>query len=420
MQEPKRSGSHLRFMSMKLVVSALVVVLISSSCGRSVPAALGPSPSASAVAAASASPSPVELSAAPSPSPSPNPVAATPTSPMPTPRSAPPYLPRPVTVVTPESPLPTGPLGFSCKLPIYRLDSKTPSQSQVGFLSLPDGNVTLQPAPTLPAGSVVTVDQTGPKPLYPSAFYYDRAVSTWVPVAGGAVSPDGSHYAYMSFPAVDRGVMNIVNVANGSVRTHPATYVFDLARYVVLDYAKEGIYLGNAYEGLGGVSLMDPDSGAIRDAGPYYFYPVMVVAGSAVWFGSANPADPNPAPGGIAAASDSVDFYDFISGSQTPWLYLPGTSVQVVAVDAAGHPLVLVTQGFSDSENAELLLLTSPGAAQQILHGTWAELSNTFGSFIADRHGVWFGSAAGIYLYSPAVGMLKVSDQAGYPGNGCI
>jgi len=321
--------------------------------------------------------------------------------------------------------LPSGPLGFSCKLPIYQLDSNNPAQSLVGFLSLPDGRVTLQPAPTLPAGSVVTVDQTGPKPLYPSAFYYDRAVSTWVPVSRGAVSPDGSHYAYMSFPALDGGVMNVVDVATGAVRTYPATYAaFTGARYLVMDYAQEGIYLGLAYEGLGGVSLMNPDTGAIRDAGPYYFYPVMVVAGSAVWFGTTNPADPNPAPG-PAGVPDSVDSFNFISGSQTPWLYLPGTFLQVVAVDAAGHPIVLV--GHGSGGNAELLLVARPGAAQQIFHGTQAELVSITASIatgrggsVADSHGIWFGSPAGIYLYSPGVGTRKVSDQAGYPGNGCV
>jgi hypothetical protein len=187
------------------------------------------------------------------------------------------------------------------------------------------------------------------------------------------------------------------------------------------------IYLGNAYEGLGGVSLMDPNGGAIRDVGPYYFYPLMAVAGSAVWFGTANPADPNPAPGGLAGTPDSVDSFNFINGSQTPWLYLPGTFVQVVAVDATGHPIVLVGHGSGSSDNAELLLLTSPGAAQQIFHGTLTELNSLTASMpigfsgpIADSHGIWFGSPAGVYLYSPGVGMRKVSDQAGYPGNGCV
>jgi hypothetical protein len=275
----------------------------------------------------------------------------------------------------------------------------------------------------------MTIDQTGPKPLYPSAFHFDRAVSSWVPVARGAVSPDGSQYAYMSFPALDRGVMNVVDVATSTVRSYPATYAaFNYARYLVMDYAKEGIYLGLGYEGLAGVFLMDPDSGAIREAGPYHFYPVMVVAGSAVWFGSANPADPNPAPGGLAGVPDSVDSFNFISGRETPWMYLPGTFLQVVAVDAAGHPIVLVGHGSGDkANNAELLLLTAPGVAQQIFHGTQAELTSITASIsigfsgpIADSHGIWFGSPAGIYLYSPGVGMRKVSDQAGYPANGCV
>jgi hypothetical protein len=227
----------------------------------------------------------------------------------------------------------------------------------------------------------------------------------------------------MSFPALDRGVMNVVDVATGVVRTYSATFAeFNYVRYLVLSYAAEGIYLGLAYEGLGGVSLMDPDSGAVRETGPYYFYPVMLAGGSAVWFGGANPADPNPSPGG---SPDSVDSFNFISVGQTPWLYLPGTFVQVVALDAAGHPIVLVGHGSGD--NAELLLLTRPGAAQQIFHATHAELvlmtetiASGRGGPVADSHGIWFGGPSGIYLYSPGLGMRKVSNQAGYPGNGCV
>jgi hypothetical protein len=39
---------------------------------------------------------------------------------------------------------------------------------------------------------------------------------------------------------------------------------------------------------------------------------------------------------------------------------------------------------------------------------------------IADSHGVWFGSRQGIYLYSVAGRLLKVSNQPGYPANGCV
>ena len=211
--------------------------------------------------------------------------------------------------------------------------------------------------------------------------------------------------------------MNIVDVSTGTVRSYAATYPeFPGARYVVMDYAKEGIYLGLGYEGpISGLWLMDPNTGAIREVGPTYFPDVMAIAGSALWHGSVNPADPNPV-GGLGVSSDSIDRFDLVSGSRTPWLYLPESAPRVVAVDLTGHPISLVAHGFSDK--AELLLVTAPGIAQQIFHGTQRELEG-LGSPIADSHGVWFGSSTGIYLYSPAVGMRKVSNQAGYPGNGC-
>ena len=176
------------------------------------------------------------------------------------------------------------------------MDSHTPPLSKVGFLGVPAGNVTLQPAPALPSGSVWTVSDT-PEPLYPWAFYYDRAYSRWVPVARGAVSPDGSHYAYLSFPEQNQGLMNIVDVATGHVRAYPANYTYPIARYVVLDYAKEGIYLGLGYEGpIVGLWLMDPNSGAIRQVAVDL---IQDIAGTAAWVGTVNPADPNPAPAGL-------------------------------------------------------------------------------------------------------------------------
>jgi hypothetical protein len=39
---------------------------------------------------------------------------------------------------------------------------------------------------------------------------------------------------------------------------------------------------------------------------------------------------------------------------------------------------------------------------------------------IPDGHGVWFGGPQGIFLYSDAKGLQKVSDQPGYPANGCF
>jgi hypothetical protein len=269
-------------------------------------------------------------------------------------------------------------------------------------LSVPDGSVTWGQAPATPAGN-------------PSTFYYDRAYSRWLPVSRQAVSPDGRHYAYISYPADPRGILTIVDVGTGSVRTFDATPARAQSPlfYMILDYAKEGIYLALAYiEGpISGLWLMDLNTGTIRQVAN--LFDVHAIAGSVVWLGSLNPGDPNPM-GGLGVSPDSVDSFDISAGVRTAWLYLPGKGVRVVAVDLAGHPIVQA----GDVNNDELLLLTSPGAAEQIVQGPYSNFP-TLGRAIADSHGVWFGSQSGIYLYSTAVGLRKISDQAGYPGNGC-
>lgn len=369
-------------MSVKLVVSALVVLLLSASCEH-----------APGTTAALESPSPV-----PSPSPSRNAVAPTPTSPTPY-NPYLPYVSRPVTAVNPAPPSPSGPLGLSCRLPIFTDIGPANQPAQVGFLSVPDGSVTLGPAPAIPAGN-------------PSSFYYDRAYSRWLPVGREAVSPDGRRYAYMSYQGAHSGVLTIVDVATGSIRTFDATPAQPQLFYVVLDYAKEGVYLALAFiEGpIQGLWLMDPNTGAIRQVAD--LFNIWRIEGSVVWLGTLNPADPNPM-GGLGVSPDSVDGFDIFTGVRTAWLYLPGKGVGVVAEDLAGHPIV---QAGDTNADVELLLLTGPGTAEQIFQGSnlpW------LGHAIADSHGVWFGSQSGIYLYSSTVGLRKISDQGGYPGNGC-
>ena len=182
---------------MGALISALALV-VSTSCAQQASFEASPVPSASPKP-------PAEASA----SPSPNPAIASPTA------SPPPhqYLLRPITTVAAELAPPTGPIGFSCSLPIYLFDANSPLRSQVGFLSVPSGGVAFGPAPTLPPGS-----GAGPQSLYASAFYYDIAYSRWLPAARGAVSADGHYYAYPIAPAIDRHQMRVVDVATGSVR----------------------------------------------------------------------------------------------------------------------------------------------------------------------------------------------------------
>ena len=367
-------------MSMRLAVTALVVLLVGSACAGTAPTPARPSQSAS------------------------TPVAALPTSTAVASASA-----EPSAVALPTSSLPLVALGFSCRLPVVWGDySLVRTPLQVGFWSLPEGGISLSAAPPDP---------------YPVAFdyYYDRAFSRWLPVPRRAVSPDGTHYAYA--PYENDRVIHVVDVASGRDQAYPAipaAAATSPAHYYVIDYANEGIYLALGYEGPNqGLWLMDPNTGAIRrvaDVGD-----VKAVDGSAVWLGSVNPADPSPVPG-LGVQPDSLDRFDLVTGSKTTWLYRPGMGIGFIGLDRAGHPIV-EAQTSSPTDDMQLLLLTGPDAAKLLFRGPWTELngnSGEFGNPMADSHGVWFGSAAGIYLYSPEDGLRKVSDLAAYPGNGCI
>jgi hypothetical protein len=62
----------------------------------------------------------------------------------------------------------------------------------------------------------------------------------------------------------------------------------------------------------------------------------------------------------------------------------------------------------------ELVHVLAPGIGQSILVG-WNGVPAASGP-ISDNHGIWFGSHAGIWLYSEANGILKVSNQARMAG----
>jgi hypothetical protein len=88
-------------------------------------------------------------------------------------------------------------------------------------------------------------------------------------------------------------------------------------------------------------------------------------------------------------------------------------------MDARGRPL---TRAVHDAINypdptAELLLSLDDATQRSVYKGAVAA---TLSGGITDEHGVWFGSEHGIYFYSDAGVLQKVSDQPGYPANGCF
>jgi hypothetical protein len=315
--------------------------------------------------------------------------------------------PEPSAIPVPDLPLVK--VAFSCRLPISISTVVGTPPSENGFVSFPSGAVTIDP-----------VGKGGT--------YFDRAFSRWLPVGREAVSPDGAHYAYVDLG--DPGVffVHVVDVRTGSdraIRENGSGFSF---QPFVFDYASEGIYLTQAFERIqAGLWLVVPTTGAMRQVSKVAG--LQVSAGSEVfWSGEVNPADPNPVVTASSAGTlpDQIDRLDLRSGRQVVWLYQSGRGFMIVAVDIHGHPLIDAYSGKPqvppkndpiDHSATELLIALDSTTRRSIYKG---QLVESLVGALSDTHGVWFGSDRGIYLYSDASGLQKVSDQPGYPANGCF
>ena len=301
------------------------------------------------------------------------------------------------------SDLPLTVVGFSCRLPIMTPDNKG------AFISFPGGAVSVDPNSLPRLGSAW-------------GMYYDRVFSRWLPVSRQAVSPDGKHYAYGE-PAADKtkvARMHVVDIATGSDHVFPTPTTDWFIPYAVLDYASEGIYLYTNYEMSIGVWLMNPTTGSIQKVANL---PDVQTSGGnrTFWVGSVNPSDPHPL-GGLGILPNQVDHFNLVDGTRMPWFYRPGTSLRVIGSDTQGHPIVMVTNGqngiIDGDYGAELVLLLNP-QSQRSIYKSSAKLVGSMFVSISDSHGNWFGTDHGIYL-DTGTAFIKVSNQPGYPANGCF
>jgi hypothetical protein len=346
------------------------------------------------IAACSNSP---QIAAQPSPSFLPSPSA----SPLPSDSSSP--SPSPVTTPIPFD-LPLSTVNFSCRLSIW-----TPT-GKVAFVSFPASTVNAETQGLRMAGSGW-------------GLYYDRAYSRWLPVSRQAVSPDGKHYAY-GMPAPNQkkvSTMHVVDVATGADHVFAAPTGAWYIAYAVLDYSSDGIYLIIDYEVSAGLALMNPQTGVIKAVAD--LPDIQASGGNRIfWVGTVNPADPNPL-GGLGVEPNQIDRFNLGDRTRVAWFYRPSTAPRVIGFDTQGHPFVWAAHGTDGSIDAdyrgELLLLTSAQSQQFIFKGSGQFFETSPVVTLSDSHGTWFGTDQGIYLYTGSV-LIKVSNQPGYPGNGCF
>lgn len=295
----------------------------------------------------------------------------------------------------------------SCRLPMYGSgvadlgDGTGPPRA--GFLLLPRGRWRVDPAGTI-VDDGPGLFRTLARPVLvgseAAATYLPRQ-GRWVPASPAAVAPGGASYAYSGPPpiapdgAIGRGPtpIRVVQIASGRSRT-----VLDRGDWNVLADRGGTLYL------VGHPFGSDTTQGLYR-LGPGAVAPVLVRAPSptASWvlvdrvaaFGlGLNPADRSAPP--VSAPADSVVRYDLARRRAVVWLYRPAIQLALVAVTAAGDPLV-VADGRAGSA---LLLVTAPGRARTLLRGSGMLRPGTLevGSALTSATGTWVATDRGLYL----------------------
>src|SRR6266851_1154702 len=194
------------------------------------------------------------------------------------------------------SALPLATVDFSCTLPVY------------GYMGLGTGAFISFPAATL-------------APSNESGYYYDRAVSRWVPVHREAVSPDGRRYAYTDGWTVNPPTAPTLHVVDAATRSDLRVATMpDAQPYHVIDFTSTGIYLVISFEGTApGVWRFDTATGVMAKVSDGYYQPA-----GAGWISLIDPTDPNPATSAMTGQPQPNRIDRRASaGANVTWFYKP-------------------------------------------------------------------------------------------------
>lgn len=290
------------------------------------------------------------------------------------PTGTPSAAPTPTAAPTPSAaPTPTVRVlvNLNCRLPVS--GDFGAGTSAAGFLSF--STKTLVRDSTAPVGST----------------FYDRAYSKWLPTWRGAVSPDGSRYAYAKGDSVNvptTGTLHVVDVATGADHViysgHPM--------YYVVDFAPEGIYVSSADSEVPvGLLLMNPSGGQPRLISRTILRPEL--GNGAAWGLGFNSADPHPGLGGMIGPQNEILRFDLRTGSATRWLYKPGASFEMLGFDNSGN-LYLSDQ--IDANTVEFLEVAANATSRVVFFdgNAQTEHQRPYGVAAVDSYGTWFNGTS--------------------------
>jgi hypothetical protein len=291
----------------------------------------------------------------------------------------------------------------SCKLPLFSI---TPSSSSGEFLSLPDGQITVDPNGGFETSGVVSRSQAQPVLTGTLPAVYDRAAARWVPVGTGALAADESRYAYTDYSQGQTGgfTVHVVDLPSGRDRA----LNLPQGSWGVLAFTPDGVYLHNGP----GLWLADPDSGSLRTL--FTDSAVMAVSGKTAWIGTFNSSDPLPQPPGEGGGYNELQGRDLITSTITTWLYRSGSSLYFANAATSS----ILVSGY-DSYGTYLWVVGAPGKADLITDPATGDPLAHGSAFPAAADGWWLGTPSGLYLWTARTGAVLIADVDATPAGAC-
>lgn len=270
----------------------------------------------------------------------------------------------------------------------------------------------------------------GSKPSLPGAFFtphrsWDAIAKRWLPVPAEQVAADGASYVYQVGPDV-----HLVTVATGSDKLiyHQPSGLppANLEGPETLAYVDGIVYVtvASSYKGAGGsvqqtppdqagLWRIDPAGGAPTRLSTVAIYGLVTVDGTRLLAIE----DDNASP-----PTGSLVVYDFKTLHATPWFSVPGSGMDVLGYDTQGHPIIWT---YDYNGGLKIWIVSAPSIASEIDSEAYtgnvpfyAGNGLEFGALVSDRHGIWFGSVNGLFLYEQS-GLRKVADETGIPVGPC-
>lgn len=299
-------------------------------------------------------------------------------------------------------------VGFTCRLPTVEVSTDAGNYIyRSGFISFPSATYAPDPSGGLVWESARQDYATTSTPTlhgWPQGGppFFDAALHRWVPATAAQSNPGGTAYAFVEAPVGQKISVHVVDAATGAERVFPTGSDYGLG---VADFGPAGIYLvqGSAIGGPGtAVYLMNPMTGAIKPFNSTFG--VLGVRGGYAWIavnGAARLGAEVPPVVGVKRL-------DLATGVTTDWFEIPNSSLTLRGFDSHGLPVVEVDINAMSYGQGEFWLLQQPQKPELISEGG-IELSGPQGD--GDR--LWFGSAEGIWLFTPTTGLERVFTYAG-------